>query len=265
MFDEYIVPCFDPHQTSFYGTKFGWLLLTFTQASTTILRMYNPFTGETISLPLLRLSMKYTVEAFSISSAPSSSDCTCMVFANSSYRGFVVGTCRVSDKEWSKCEFSGNFDAGMDLAYLKGAFYFVEREGRLANFNVAQRQWNVLINILKFDHGPSRDVASTTHMVESEGEVLLIRQYNEIGEVASFVSRLAFGKKAWVKVKCLGNRALFLGRGTSLSLSLTAKDEEITDKIFTTNFQGVLTVLEIDIHKERPLQKSPSPFSIYII
>lgn len=217
--------------------------------------MYNPFTGETISLPLLRLSMKYTVEAFSISSAPSSSDCTCMVFANSPYSG----------KEWSKCEFSGNFDAGMDVAYLKGAFYFVEREGRLANFNVAQRQWHVLINILKFDHGPSRDVASTTHVVESEGEILLIRQYNEIGEVAAFVSRLAFGKKAWVEVKSLGNRALFLGRGTSLSLSLTAKDEEITDKIFTTNFQGVLTVLEIDIHKERPLQKSPSPFSIYII
>lgn len=204
------------HGAVICASKYGWLLLQKSSLSF----FYNPYTKRIIKLPDLDLSFNRTT----FSSVPTSPDCFCFVIESSKDNDKIyLHICRPGDCQWSTLMLDGFRRAVLDVVYSNGNFYCVFNGGALGTFCVADRHWSLLtttelISRALFD--------SRAHMVESEGQLLLVCP-SKFFEVFKF-DWLA---KTWLKINKLGCRALFLGC-TSFSVSAEGDTSGFAERIY---------------------------------
>ncbi|WOK96381.1 F-box/kelch-repeat protein [Canna indica] len=202
---------FEPQRTSCCGCSQGWLVLR--RKRNDPFSLFNPFSRARFDLP----SPKPASTTFLyLSSAPTIPGC---VLLARNFKNLFVW--RPGDVCWTAEEVDlGKFDA---VARFQGQFYALHSSnGSLISFQLFP------FKLRKLHVPPPMDINKTLHyLVESCDEVLLVcivvPRWNRKFFVVH-VYRLDAENKAWIEIKSLGDRALFLNRNQAISVS--ARDSE---------------------------------------
>ncbi|TXG67539.1 hypothetical protein EZV62_008814 [Acer yangbiense] len=194
----------------FSSSSFGWLLTICFEPPHEV-HLLNPFTRDRIQLPLSReFRRPYDLRVIT-STTPLNP--TCLVLVIRCFQG-AVAFCRPGDKYWTFFEDFGRCEN--DVVFYKGELYAVNAFGHLVhlhcNIPVAQKVLPVCsIEFLQRGHH--------CYLVELDGNLLLVVRYTKELLTSGFeVYELDWVEKVWIKVKNIGNNAIFLGTGSSLSL-----------------------------------------------
>ncbi|KDP36858.1 hypothetical protein JCGZ_08149 [Jatropha curcas] len=135
--------------------------------------------------------------------------------------------CRNGDQSWTIIENARYFSE--DVVCFNGLFYAVNKAGQIAVCDVNGDSPEVW-----FIETPRQHGGDLQYLVSSENELLLVTRYLDlefevdhpdmqphlIYRTMRFeVSRLEWGGPRWARMRSLGDKALFIGENTSLSLS----------------------------------------------
>ncbi|PIA56756.1 hypothetical protein AQUCO_00700842v1 [Aquilegia coerulea] len=220
------------NQNSCCGSSRGWLFEVDNLMRCSIL---NPLTRVHIVLPSVWLANSnylggsprthhQIIDKFVLSSSPltskySSDNDTCLVMIILENRR-KLAFCKSVDKTWTIIE-ENMCTVGLyeDVTYFKGQFYAVDDKGRVVVCDLSG-PWPV-INEVKTQEC---DNACKYYLVESSGELLLIRRFrswtasNHNTTVCFEVLRQDPICKKWIQVETLHNNAIFLGYNHSFDL-----------------------------------------------
>ncbi|PON60612.1 F-box domain containing protein [Parasponia andersonii] len=174
--------------------------------------------GEPYTLNLRQIRDSF-VKKVILSSSPKESD------------GFValailnqtgdLAFCKDGDQSWTFIEGARSYSE--DAVYCNGLFYAVNKYGAVAVCDVRGSSPNVSII-----ETPRQLGADMQYLVSSGNELLLVSRYLDLDYVNSEelyrtvgfdVFRMDWSGPRWDKVKDLGDRMLFIGQNSSLSLS----------------------------------------------
>ncbi|RRT36559.1 hypothetical protein B296_00050531 [Ensete ventricosum] len=173
----------------------GWLVLEHRRFS-----LMNPFTGVRLDLPWHKhgiMDVRY------VSSAPTNPDCIVLVFhINELY------VWRPGDTTWT---IESNMDVidYRSILNFQGKFYALDYyTGSLVCFQVAPFRIDILdVPPPEEFYGVSRN---RIYLVESCGELLLVCLICSLKVPKVYIFRLDLENKTWIRIRRLGDRALFL-------------------------------------------------------
>ncbi|KAI9187002.1 hypothetical protein LWI28_023274 [Acer negundo] len=194
----------------FTSSSFGWLLTICFEPPHEV-HLLNPFTRDRIQLPLSReFRRPYDLRVIT-STAPLNP--TCLVLVIRRFQG-ALAFCRPGDRYWTFFDDFGRCDN--DVAFYKGGLYAVNSFGHLVqihcNSPVAQK-------VLPVCSTEFLQRGLHCYLVELDGNLLLVVRYTKELLTSGFeVYELDWVEKVWIKVKNIGNNAIFLGTGSSISL-----------------------------------------------
>lgn len=219
------------HLAPWCRSSLGWLLIASSRFSTSNSKhiyLLHPFKHEEILLPTLEFRC---VKKFVLSSSPSlTSDYRVMV--STSYpREFAFW--RPKDNEWTKISSELNpreaDRRSYDIAYYKGQFYIVERDGRVLVCDIddpKKAKARVVVTEMTMDR-VSMDHFRQFYLVESAGALLLVFRFWGTSRSLGFrVFEVPLSTGNWSdleEIHSLGNRALFLSFNNS-SFSIEVSD-----------------------------------------
>uniref|UniRef100_A0A5B7BTW6 KIB1-4 beta-propeller domain-containing protein n=1 Tax=Davidia involucrata TaxID=16924 RepID=A0A5B7BTW6_DAVIN len=200
------------------GSNYGWFISR---------HIFNPFTGDEISLPKYDGWMENAV----LSKAPSSScgkdracrkSMDCVVVASDCV--YKLAFCRPSDIIWTHVRFQS--PSIEDIAVFNGCVYVLSWGGNLLLYDLDTYRSRYFDMGLDVDHLESH--VHCWYLVQSCGELLMVRRTHTLYEGSQTSCRptsfkvfkldIFGGGPKWVKVESLGEQALFVGRCCSLSL-----------------------------------------------
>ncbi|URE11915.1 F-box Kelch-repeat protein [Musa troglodytarum] len=189
------IPNIPPRKLCNWGCFHGWLVLEHHRFS-----LYNPFTRVRLDLP----RHKHGIMDFRyMSSAPTNPDCVILV---SHINDLYIW--RPGDKTWIIQQNMNVIDYRSILNF-QGKFYALDYyTGNLVCFQVAPFRIKIM------DVPPPtefyRVLRRWIYLVESCGELLLVCLIFNLNTSKVYIFKLDFENKTWIKVKSLGDRALFL-------------------------------------------------------
>ena len=206
-----------PREWIYRGSSHGWLILLDSDSYQVILR--KPFSRREIRLPPIKEGENYRHLGVRISR------CVLSVDPDSSKNEFVlmmkissfnIAFFKSGNKGWAYIE--EQMCAVNDIVYINGLFYVLDGFGVLYSCDVnSDGVWEVRkITSPKF--------APISYLVESpEGDLLrVIKQYGKPGfEIYKLVWSSSENSR-WEKVMSLGDVALFLGDGHSVSVKASS-------------------------------------------
>lgn len=187
--------------------------------------LFNPSTEARINLPPWK-GAKHDIKRIMLSSVPTDPNSTVTIL-DQSRPGFKF--CRVGDDRWSvhSCELE-------DFTVFKGKLYLLRSKRHQFMWEFATINTTTIplkFEYLKEPHHPDSDkMFSRFYLVESGGQLLLVKRYNmscgtsyldSLPPDIFVVFRLDLSNLSWVKMEHIGNRVLFLGRWCSVSFSAT--------------------------------------------
>ncbi|XVF87403.1 hypothetical protein PTKIN_Ptkin18bG0117500 [Pterospermum kingtungense] len=217
----------------------GWLLM----CNHDLMVFYHPLKLKFIRMSQVSREHK-SCFGYGLSSSPTSADCTLVALGFNS----IYYICR-SGEEWNESEFEGvwntydfpdyDFEPNHSSpVYFDGAFYFLDRNGKLGVFrlNNGQVSWEIL-----------RELENPWEKMESPGDGFCYSYLSECGgnllsvfvmDQLVHIYKLNFtSEKAWEKVTSLGNHALFLSPSSSFSVIPSSSDME--NKVYFRKLYGV--------------------------
>lgn len=184
-----------PKRLHNWGCFHGWLVLEHRRFS-----LYNPFTRVRLDLP----RHKHGIMDFRyMSSAPTNPDCVVLVFhINELY------IWRPGDKIWT-IEQNMNVIDYRSIINFQGKFYALDYyTGNLVCFGVTPFRIKIMdVPPPKEFYGVSRN---RIYLVESCGKLLLVCLICNLKIPKVYIFQLDFENKAWIRIKSLGDRTLFL-------------------------------------------------------
>ncbi|KAK3199741.1 hypothetical protein Dsin_023156 [Dipteronia sinensis] len=193
----------------FSSSSFGWLLTICFEPPHEV-HLLNPFNRDRIQLPSAS-EFRWPCDLRVVTSTTPLNP-TCLVLVITHFKG-ALAFCRPGDKSWTCFEDFERCDN--DVAFYKGEFYSVNTLGHLfhlhCNIPVAQKVLPPLS--IEFMHH--------NYLVELDGNILLVVRYTKELFTSGFeVYELDWVKKRWIKVENIGNNAILLGIGSSISLPI---------------------------------------------
>lgn len=238
------------------GSSFGWLV--FLDETPSIL-LLNPLTRSRLQLPSLStfpnvVSFNYSEIGREYSLRSSFGDLFYtrnlrqmrdffikkVVFSSSplNAHGFIalailnqtgdLAFCRSGDQSWNFIDVVRSFSE--DAVYFNGVFYAVNKFGAVAVCDVRGSVSSV--SIVETGRDVDAGGADMQYLVQSGDDLLLVSRYLDIdhdyGEdssnaiyktVAFDVFRMNWDEPRWERVSNLGDRALFIGKSSSLSIA----------------------------------------------
>lgn len=222
--------------------KRGWLLFQIPRndwCSTTFV-FFSLLSKKVVSLPRLghnRNCHSFYITAFSAD--PSSQDFVFIVLKPRGEQKHSISTFCRRENRWSTTMFVGVpfLCYGCIVVYIRGIFYFVNRYGHMASYNIAAGVWKqetVSINHSIIRSNVRYDVR---YAFELNGQLMVVC-LGSYGDSSRFsVRRFDWSKKVWVPVSSLGERALCVGLN---SFSVIAGKENATNCGVLPNMINVL-------------------------
>ncbi|KAK0595115.1 hypothetical protein LWI29_003735 [Acer saccharum] len=199
----------------FSSSSFGWLLTIGFQQPHEV-HLLNHFTRDRIQLPSAKqLSEPYDLRVIT-STSPLNP--TCLVLAMRHFNN-ALAFCRPGDKSWTCFEDFGRFDN--DVAFYKGEFYAVNALGHLVHLdcNIPVVQKALIPCSAK---SLQRGTGQHSYLVELDGNLLLVVRYTNEELTSGFeVHEFDWVENCWIMVKNIGNNAILLGTGSSISLPIS--------------------------------------------
>lgn len=205
------------------ASKFSWLLLSKRNPSNILYFLYNPFTNNVKTLPILDgFCPNYNDQEATFSGSPTSRNCVFFVCTRIKYNKLGINTYHDGDGTWRSKVIKGDFKTPVKslLCTENGDFlYCVFECGKLGIFSTKNQGWNFLVN------SPLWSLVRymRMHLVESDGQVLLAKpdpQYHYYYYHSRRhyywkdfwkVFRFDEDEKDWIEEESLGDRTLFLG------------------------------------------------------
>lgn len=195
--------------------------------ATAAVRLLNPFTESLTHLPPLTILLEDESDRLQVTSAAVnfsffSGLSTVML---SFYHLQRLAFANVGDSKWVITDRLENFHFTSTLCY-EGQFYAADYNGSIALCNIGPPATVTPVVIQSFDLH-----VMNSYLVESAGDLLLVRRYYSSAISGGFVDTSKFevfkvNLRGWpprlVPMKSLGDRALFLAQNRTLSVS--AKD-----------------------------------------
>ncbi|XP_064968202.1 uncharacterized protein LOC135614604 [Musa acuminata AAA Group] len=186
----------------------GWMV-SFSESSKLLISLYNPFSRAKIYLPTCKESIFFGTTY--LSSGLENPDSTLIITTKT-----TIFSWRKGDTSWT-IEEKPNHDQWI-ITSLAGHFYALEEEStELISFQLFPLRITRLgVKILVTEE------VQQHYLVESRGELWLVLEHCSFD---IYVYRLDLECKAWVKMDCLGDRALLLdGYPDSLGISVPAHE-----------------------------------------
>ncbi|XP_062028896.1 putative F-box protein At3g25750 [Rosa rugosa] len=214
-------------------SSLGWLIIASSRFLTDDSRhiyLLHPFKHEEIVLPTFEFEFGF-IKKFVLSSSPSlTSDYIVMVSTTWSDRKFAFW--RPKDNGWTKISSElNNWESdtrSYDIAYYKGQFYIVERDGRVlvCDIDDPNKAAAKLVVSEMPNNLVSNDSVQQLYLVESGGALLLVFRLKNTSRNGFRVFEVPLSTGNWLdakEVENLGNRALFLTLNNS-SFSIEVSD-----------------------------------------
>ncbi|KAK0599984.1 hypothetical protein LWI29_010444 [Acer saccharum] len=201
----------------FSHSSFGWLL-TISFEPPHEVHLLNPFTRDRIQLPSAKqFSRPYDLRVIT-STTPLNP--TCLVLVIGHFKG-VLAFCRPGDKSWTLFE---DFRRCLeDVMFYKGECYAVNYFGHLFHLHCNTPATQKVLRLWPIDFF---QIGKHNYLVELDGKLLLVVRYGHEYWGSNFTSvieiyELDWVEKVWIKVKNIGNNAILLGTGSSISLPIS--------------------------------------------
>lgn len=239
-----------------YTCNNGWLVLRDLINSMNVC-LFNPTSKETVQLPPLEDDDKYTCI---LSSSPSDHNHQCQVVFIDTKCMFYF--CRLGDSKFDKRVFETEMPLGrihmIDATFFGGKIYFIVNLGSviyplfIAEFVDSEIRFTKLGIEEYHDQSPQDIISSGSYLIESCGEILLLRKLmfgiyrrNVFGFL---VFRMDFLENKWVQVKNIGERTIFLSlSGSSISTcSIVAEGVKQNAIYFTKAADRYLYVFDLE-------------------
>ncbi|KAL3498694.1 hypothetical protein ACH5RR_041426 [Cinchona calisaya] len=209
-------------------SRFGWLLLSQEDSSTKNIFFFNPFTRIKIELP--RIPFEDGFVSLCFTAPPTSSDC--VVMGVSGFLFYSVAMIRLGDQNWSIDENDKKFRlAECHPILYRGRYYCLGADGNVGIYNPKDHTCDVILKPLDTKVIESLRQA---FFAEFDGKLLAVFVYGHEREV--HVWRLNLSKMNWFPVQSLGDKMLFVSRGSSFVE--TASVSGIANKIYFSKFYG---------------------------
>ena len=135
--------------------------------------------------------------------------------------------------------FEKNIVRVYDVAYFDGVFYCLCDSGILAAYNISEKELRFVTHT---EFISSRDrLLMGYRMIESDGELLLVcvdqvacEADSSLGYCSVYTFDWSPDVMTWVPKTCLGNRALFISRNSSFSISAP----HISNRVYFHDFNN---------------------------
>ncbi|KAL6190147.1 hypothetical protein ACLB2K_036546 [Fragaria x ananassa] len=198
----------------------GWLLM-YNYKQLNLPYLYHPLSGARIKLPELPLITDYWLPPYraAVSTDPSRNNNFIVVIVLKLFPQTRMIFLKHGDSKWTDLgELHDDFA-------LKTEIMFYEDQLFVVSIN------HIVVWDFRGESSPSkttdfqisglkRGKEMFTYIVESQGEILYVKQFSRIKADDLYVYRLVFKDREWKKVESLIDRALFLGgKETAMSLS----------------------------------------------
>ncbi|XP_073006276.1 F-box/kelch-repeat protein At1g57790-like [Typha latifolia] len=223
------------------GYSDGWMVMVSDKEFS--ITLLNLFSNEQFNLPSSLLSRFHYGAKFAdgsigyvtkvvLSSPPTSEDCIVAVMGQQQ----TIAFCQPRGDRWFALH--ANFVVE-DIAFYNRKLHVLDYNGMLTAYNLARFPHATFAAVLHPKKCPlvrpdDTVVRVKRYLVESNGELLVVsRDYSGLEKDISFrVSKLV--KDAWIPVKSLGDRALFIGVVRSVSVKAVGKSKIQQNCIYFT-------------------------------
>lgn len=190
----------------------GWFFLFYTGHSDQI-SLFNPVSNFIINLPPLGIKLSNKLKGV-LSVSPLSLDCVVLILDYD--QAFLYRR-----KQWMSVDIPNELDccdySGTDGVYCDGKFYCIVDGFFVIDFGSTTPTANELI--MDCSQLPSEEYDQDQTLVESDGEVLLVDLIYNRSHGSIKVFKAEFSKMMWVRLKNIGDRALFVTSKGSFSVS----------------------------------------------
>ncbi|KAL5801198.1 hypothetical protein ACOSQ3_032830 [Xanthoceras sorbifolium] len=203
------------------------------------MKLVHPFSGAEIKLPHIKSFSHW--QNLQTRKIYTSFICKCALSSNPlSSRG---------DKVWTTIETW--YSRYSDIIYYEGKFYALDCRGCIMTCDVGGDNPTVAQEVANMPYELFKKYFERLYLVESGGEFLVVSR--EIGEPSTIqegrhnstyatlkfhVFKVDLMTNTWTKIKELGNRALFLGNNTSVSIEASYNSFCKSNCIYFTDDNG---------------------------